>query len=164
MPYLQPFEDVNKRVSRIGANIPLFKHNLCPLSFIDVPERAYIEGTLGVYELNQVELLRDVFVWAYERSCQRYLAIAQTMVEPDPLKIKYREGLIQAVQTVVKELMPPSPEVIAEVAQDHAEEAAQAAFREMLTETLQQLHEGSIARYRLRRSEYIAWQHAHGQA
>jgi len=95
LPYLQPFEDVNKRVSRIGANIPLFTHNLCPLSFIDVPEHAYIEGTLGVYELNQIELLRDVFVWAYERSCQRYLAIAQTMVEPDPLKIKYREALIR---------------------------------------------------------------------
>jgi hypothetical protein len=164
LPYLQPFEDVNKRVSRIGANIPLFKHNLCPLSFIDVPERAYIEGTLGVYELNQVELLRDVFVWAYERSCQRYLAIAQTMVEPDPLKIKYREALIQAVQTVVKGLRRPSPQAIAEVAQELAAEADQAAFRDMLTEALQQLHEGSIARYRLRRSEYIAWQHAHDQA
>lgn len=83
LPYLQPFEDVNKRVSRIGANIPLFRHNLCPLPFVDVPERAYIEGTLGVYELNRVELLRDVFVWAYERSCQRYLAITQTMLQPD---------------------------------------------------------------------------------
>jgi hypothetical protein len=73
LPYLQPFEDVNKRVSRVGANISLIKHNLCPLSFVDVPERAYVEGTLGVYELNEVDLLRDVFVWAYERSCQRYL-------------------------------------------------------------------------------------------
>ena len=164
LPYLQPFEDVNKRVSRIGANIPLFKHNLCPLSFIDVPEHAYIEGTLGVYELNQIELLRDVFIWAYERSCQRYLAIAQTMVEPNPLKIKYREALIQAVQTVVKGLRQPSPAVIAEVAQDHATEADQAAFREMLTAALQQLHEGSIARYRLRRSAYIAWQHAQDHA
>ncbi len=164
LPYLQPFDDVNKRVSRIGANIPLFKHNLCPLSFIDVPEHAYIEGTLGVYELNQIELLRDVFVWAYERSCQRYLAIAQTMVEPHLLKIKYREALIQAVQTVVKGLRQPSPAVIAEVAQDHAAEADQAAFREMLTAALQQLHEGSIARYRLRRSAYIAWQHAQDQA
>ena len=164
LPYLQPFEDVNKRVSRIGANIPLFKHNLCPLSFIDVPEHAYIEGTLGVYELNQIELLRDVFIWAYERSCQRYLAIAQTMVEPNPLKIKYREALIQAVQTVVKGLRQPSPAVIAEVAQDHAAQADQAAFREMLTAALQQLHEGSIARYRLRRSEYIAWQHAQDHA
>jgi hypothetical protein len=56
LPYLQPFEDVNKRVSRIGANLPLIQHNLCPLSFIDVPERAYIEGTLGVYEFNEVDL------------------------------------------------------------------------------------------------------------
>ncbi|MBK5913159.1 Fic family protein [Rhodocyclus purpureus] len=158
LPYLQPFEDVNKRVSRIGANIPLIKHNLCPLSFIDVPERAYIEATLGVYELKQIELLRDVFVWAYERSCQRYLAITQTMVEPDPLKIRYREALILAVQTVVKGLRQPSQAVIAEVARDHAAEADQAAFREMLTVALHQLHEGSIARYRLRRSEYIAWQ------
>ena len=164
LPYLQPFEGVNKRVSRIGANIPLFKHNLCPLSFIDVPERAYIEGTLGVYELNQVALLRDVFVWAYERSCQRYLAIAQTMVEPDPLKIKYREALIEAVQTVVKGLRLPSPAVIAQAAQDYVAEADQAAFKEMLSVALQQLHEGSIARYRLRRSEYTAWQHAQSMA
>jgi len=37
IPYLQPFVDVNKRVSRLGANIPLIRRNLCPLSFIDVP-------------------------------------------------------------------------------------------------------------------------------
>src|SRR5690606_33992719 len=113
LPYLQPFEDVNKRVSRIGANLPLIKHNLCPLSFIDVPERAYVEGTLGVYELNQIDLLRDVFVWAYERSCQRYLAISQTLVAPDPLKIKYREALIQAVQAVVKGLRQVDQPVLA---------------------------------------------------
>lgn len=160
LPYLQPFEDVNKRVSRIGANIPLFRQNLCPLSFVDVPERAYIEGTLGVYELNRVELLRDVFVWAYERSCQRYVAITQTMVAPDPLKIKYREALIHAVQAVVKGLRQPSAAMLAEVAREHAAEADQAAFIEMLSTALQHLHEGSIARYRLRRSEYIAWQHA----
>jgi hypothetical protein len=158
LPYLQPFEDVNKRVSRIGANISLFKNNLCPLSFIDVPERAYVEGTLGVYELNEVDLLRDVFVWAYERSCQRYLAITQTMVEPDPLKIKYREALIQAVQAVVKGLLQPTPEVMAKVASGIVSGADQAAFMLMLTDALRQLHEGSIARYRLRRSEYAAWQ------
>ncbi len=54
LPYLQPFEDVNKRVSRLGANILLIRKNPCPLSFIDVPEQAYIDGTLGVYEFNQV--------------------------------------------------------------------------------------------------------------
>ena len=158
LPYLQPFEDVNKRVSRIGANLPLIKHNLCPLSFIDVPERAYVEGTLGVYELNQIDLLRDVFVWAYERSCQRYLAITQTLVAPDPLKIKYREALIQAVQAVVKGLRQVDQPVLAALAHEHADTADQAAFTQMLATALDQLHEGSIARYRLRRSEYLAWQ------
>ncbi len=157
LPYLQPFEDVNKRVSRIGANLPLIQHNLCPLSFVDVPERAYVEGTLGVYELNRVELLRDVFVWAYERSCQRYLAITQSMVEPDPLKIKYREALIQAVQSVVKGLRQPGPDVCADLAQAHAAGPDHAAFADLLAAALLQLHEGSIARYRLRRSEYLAW-------
>ena len=44
LPYLQPFEDVNKRVSRLAANIPFIRHNLCPLSFIDVPQQAYVDG------------------------------------------------------------------------------------------------------------------------
>ncbi len=85
------------------------------------------------------------------------------MVEPDPLKIKYREALIQAVQTIVKGLRHPTAAVIAEVAQMYAAEADQTAFRDLLTAALQQLHEGSVARYRLRRSEYIAWQHVQDQ-
>ena len=40
----------------------------------------------------------------------------------------------------------------------HADTADQAAFTQMLATALDQLHEGSIARYRLRRSEYLAWQ------
>ena len=40
LPYLQPFDDVNKRVSRLSANIPFIKRNLSPLSFIDVPRRS----------------------------------------------------------------------------------------------------------------------------
>lgn len=158
LPYLQPFEDVNKRVSRIGANIPLIKHNLCPLSFIDVPERAYVEGTLGVYELNKTALLQDVFVWAYERSCQRYLAITQTMAEPDPLKIRYREALIEAVQSVVRQRHAPSPETIMRLATEFASATDQNAFAQLLNDALQQLHEGSVARYRLKRSDFLAWQ------
>lgn len=51
LPYLRPFEDMNKRVSRLAANIPLMRHNLGLLSFIDVPAQAYGDGMLGVYEL-----------------------------------------------------------------------------------------------------------------
>lgn len=164
LPYLQPFEDVNKRVSRLGANIPLIRNNLCPLSFVDVPERAYVEGTLGVYELNEVALLRDVFAWAYERSCQRYLAITHTLVAPDPLRIKYRETLIRAVQAVVQGLQQPSPAAIAQAIGDGVAPQDRPALERMVSEALQQLHEGSVARYRLRRSEYLAWQQMCGHS
>jgi Fic family protein len=43
LSYLQPFENLNEPVSRLAANIPLVLNNLCPLSFVDVPLRAYRE-------------------------------------------------------------------------------------------------------------------------
>ena len=60
------------------------------MSFVHVPERAYIDGVLAVYELNRVELLRDVFVWAYERSSAGYSAVRQSLGEPDPFRLRYR--------------------------------------------------------------------------
>lgn len=102
IPYLQPFINMNKRVSRLGANVSLIKRNLCPLSFIDLPEAAYVEGTLAVYELRRAELLRDVFVWAYERSCQRYQVIKEATAEPDPLRLRHREALIAVIGEIVR--------------------------------------------------------------
>ena len=156
VPYLQPFEDVNKRVSRLGANIPLIRNNLCPLSFVDVPEQAYVDGTLGVYEFNQVDLLRDVFIWAYERSCQRYLAITQTLAEPDPLRIRYREALIQAVQAIVRGRKSPSARNIQQLTDGRVPKDDSAVFAQMVLDAVQHLHEGSVARYRLKLSEFQA--------
>ena len=59
LPYLRPFLDINKRVSRLAANLPLLRDNLCPLSFIDVPNRDHIDGALGICGLNRVELRPD---------------------------------------------------------------------------------------------------------
>ena len=102
LPYLQPFVDVNKRTSRLAANISLIKSNLVPLSFIDVPGSVYIDGLIGVYEHTRVELLRDVFVWAYERSCRRYKTVRDSLPEPDRFRLKYRDALIEAVGEVVR--------------------------------------------------------------
>jgi hypothetical protein len=159
-PYLQPFADVNKRVSRLGANISLIKRNLCPLSFVDVPERAYFDGTLGVYELNRVELLRDVFVWAYERSCQRYLAVKQSLPEPDPFRHKYRPALIETVAAVVRSHRPATEGVVRSVATSLVPASDLDRFVAMALSELEQLHEGNITRYPLRLSEYRTWKRA----
>ncbi|QKT03383.1 Fic family protein [Ectothiorhodospiraceae bacterium 2226] len=159
LAYLQAFEDVNKRVSRLAANIPLIRGNLCPLSFVDVPERAYVEGVLGIYELNRVELLRDVFVWAYERSSARYSAVRQSLGEPDPFRLRYRALIAEIVAAVVRSGMDRK-RAAARVRQSATEQVPavdQTRFVEVVETEIMSLHEGNIARYRLRPVEYRAW-------
>ena len=104
-PYLQPFDDVNKRVSRLAANIPLIKANLSPLTFIDVPGSTYTDAMLGVYELNKIDLMKDVFIWAYGRSAARYAATRQSLGEPDPFRLRHRAAIGEVVGQVVRERM-----------------------------------------------------------
>ena len=49
---------------------------------------------LRVYELNSVELLRDGFIQAYERSCARYSAVRQSLGDPDPFRMRYRTRVV----------------------------------------------------------------------
>lgn len=160
LPYLQPFEDVNKRVSRLAANIPLIRADLCPLSFVDVPERAYIAGTRGVYEMTRVELLRDVFVWAYERSCQRYVVIRDSIVEPDRFRMRYREALAEVVSQIVREKKQPTADAIRALAERIVEPRDVTGFVGLAVQEFQRLTEFNIARHRLRPSEYWAWHQA----
>ena len=158
LPYLQPFEDVNKRVSRLAANIPFIRHNLCPLSFIDVPQQAYVDAMIGVYELNRIELLRDVFVWAYERSCQQYVAVKQTLVPPDIFRLRYRQALSETVASMVRAREPATdtairarvPASVAAIDTDHFVALVQSEFNT--------LHAGNAVRFGLRPLELKAWQ------
>src|SRR3546814_325985 len=157
--YLQPFDDVNKRVSRLSANIPLIKANLSPLSFEGVPRGAYTEAVLGVYELNRIELLRDVFIWAYERSAARYAAVRQSLGEPDPFRLRHREALREVVTMVVRARMDKK-QAIAHVSawtKEHIDQPEHAKFREIAEGELLSLHEGNFARYQIRPSEFAAW-------
>lgn len=160
LPYLQPFEDVNKRVSRLAANIPLIQRNLCPLSFVDVSQQTYINAMIGIYELNRVELLRDVFVWAYKRSCARYSAVRQSLGEPDPFRIRYRLLITETVSEVVRARMSKvqAIAVVRRCAAEQVPNEEKARFIEVTETQLMSLHEGNIARYRLRPSEFQAWQ------
>ena len=160
LPYLQPFDDVNKRVSRLSANIPLIKENLAPLSFEDVSRGLYTEAMLGVYELNRIELLRDVFLWAYKRSAARYTAVRQSLGEPDPFRMRYREALREVVGTVVRECMDMKQATahVASWTREHIDAREYERFREIAERELLGLHGGSFARYRIRPSEFANWQ------
>ena len=160
LPYLQPFEDVNKRVSRLAANIPLVQRNLGPLSFVDVPPSDYTHATLGVYELKRLDYLRDVFEWAYERSCARYSAVRQSLGEPDAFRLRYRERLKEVVAVVVRDGL--DKKAAAAFVRREAETLPatndRKRFAEMAETELASLHEGNFARYRLRPAEFATWQ------
>ena len=148
-------------MSRLSANIPFIKRNLSPLSFIDLPRALYTDALLGVYELNKVDLLRDVFIWSYERSAARYAAVRQSVGEPDPFRFTHKAALRQIIGEVVRGLMDrkaASAYVAAWVENNHIPDADREKFRDMAEAELVSLHEGNFARYQIRPSEFEAWQ------
>jgi Fic family protein len=159
LPYLQPFDDVNKRVSRLAANIPLIRRNLCPLSFVDVPRDTYTEAMLGVYEMNAVELLKEVFIWACERSAARYSAVRQSLGDPDPFRLRYRSELRELVGELIR-ARTSRKETVARIAAWSTEKIDaedRARFVQIVESEIANLHEGNFARYRVRPSEFAEW-------
>jgi len=159
-PYLQPFQDVNTRVARLAGNIPFMRENLSPLSFIDVPESDYIQGLLAIYELNRLELFRDVFVWAYERSASLYVATVETLGQPDPFRVRYRDMILHAVREVVQNRMDKlgCAQFIRNFAQENIAVTDRSRFTEIAEIEVSSLHEGNVARFKINPSQFFAWQ------
>jgi len=159
LPYLQPFLDVNKRVSRLAGNIPFIRENLSPLSFVDVPESDYVQGLLAIYELNRLELFRDVFVWAYERSASLYLATLEAIGEPDPFRVHYHNLISQTICTIIQNKMDKlqSAQFISKFAHENIPSEDRKRFIEMAEIEVSSLHEGNFARFKIRPSEFFEW-------
>ncbi len=133
--------------------------NLAPLSFISVPDATYTHGLLGVYELNRIDLIKDMFLWAYEKSSARYVALRQTLGEPDPFRLRYRAALRDIVSSVILQAMEQisAAQHIANWTSENIDEIDRARFIEAAETELLSLHEGNFARYAVRPSEYDAW-------
>lgn len=164
LPYLQPFDDVNKRVSRLAANISLIKSNLIPLTFLDVPRDLYTQSILAVYELNDVELLKDIYLWAYERSAERYAAARQTLGEPDPFRLRHRDNLRQVVGTIVRSEFKrgQASKYLDDWSAKNIPLDDQEQFIQVAEDEIIALHEGNFARYKVRPSEFDAWRKVWG--
>lgn len=160
LPYLQPFQDVNKRVSRLSANIPLIRNNLKPLSFMDVPKSDYAAGLLGVYELNRIELIRDVLVWAYKRSAEQYAAIRDSLGLQDEFKFRYRPQIRSAVAFVVQNGIPATDvhtRVSGWATENGVAEVDRERFLAVIESEILGLKDWNVARYPITPSQYRAW-------
>ena len=159
LPYLQPFVDGNKRTARLAANIPLVRLNCIPITFMDVPATAFMDGLLAIYEQNQVAHLRDVYLFAYARSCARFGAVKASFGEPDPFRLRYRAELKAIVRAVVLagESIPEAQPRIRAYAQAELPREAWTRFLSVVETELASMHDGNFARFQLRPSQYQAW-------
>lgn len=159
IPYVQAFEDVNKRTSRLMANLPLLKANLCPLSFVDVPTDVYMRGLIGIYELNRIELLRDVFLWAYTRSAQRYATVQKQLGEPDPFRTRYRKEIRALVKEAVDSRMSRGEATvyIQKWVAQHLDVPGSPRLIAAVEQELLNLNRGNIARYKLKEPDFEQW-------
>lgn len=158
LPYLEPFTDGNKRTARLLANLPLMQANLRPLSFVDVDRQDYLRSILCLYEQRDLSPMRELFVWAYERSCERYPDVEEILVSPDPFRLRHRDLIYNTVHEIVVSLNREPEEEVEAIAARHFESAVERArFVSFILADLDALHEGNYMRYRIRPSEFGAW-------
>lgn len=70
--YIQPFEDGNKRTSRLVSNAILLAYGCCPLTFRSVDANDYRAALLLFYEQNNVSAFKRIFLEQVEFACNEY--------------------------------------------------------------------------------------------
>lgn len=153
LAYLQPFEDGNKRTSRLAANVPLMLYNCAPLSFNEVAPLDYAQAMVGVYEFQDVSLAVELFAATYRRSLKKYTVLRQSMGAPDPMRLRYRETLNDVIQLIVRDRRP----MVEALAVSGLGEDTAPGFRALLEEELRKLAAHNCARYRLTLRATEAW-------
>ncbi len=101
LSYLQAFADVNKRCTRLIANIPLLKHNIVPLSFNDIEQDDYIYALMTFYEMGDYLPMAELYKYTYLRTCHAYDATVESMGF-DKVKVLYRtqrRGMVRHIVT-----------------------------------------------------------------
>ncbi len=96
-------------------------------------------------------------MWAYEPSTGEYVAIRQTLAEPDPLRLAWRQCIKDTVHAVVTLPGVDAVGLVEQAVAGHVSEAERAAVQALILDELLRLHEGVLARYGLRPGQWRAW-------
>lgn len=70
--YIQPFNDGNKRTSRLMGNAILVANNHCPLSFRSIDELEYKKAIIMFYEQNNLRYFKELFIEQYRFAVENY--------------------------------------------------------------------------------------------
>ena len=96
-------------------------------------------------------------MWAYERWVRRYETVRDSLPEPDAFRLKYRSEIADVVRQAVRERTLPTEAALARLAKPLVPPEDLDRFTSTALAELTDLHEGNIARFRLRPSEFRQW-------
>jgi hypothetical protein len=159
LAYLQPFTDVNKRTSRLSANIPLICHNLVPLSFSDVPKDDYLDAMLLVYECQQFEPLAELYQYSYLRTCQSYHVTADAM-GIDQTRVRFRQARRQLLGDIIRQQLttPQLKAYIQQYTAQHIPLENQSAFLGNVDDDLRLLSPSRLVGLGVSDEQFKQWQ------
>lgn len=72
LAYIQPFEDGNKRTSRLLGNAILLAHNYCPISYRSIEEIDYKKAVILFYEQHSLVFFKRLFIEQYQFAVENY--------------------------------------------------------------------------------------------
>ena len=150
--------DVNKRTARLGANIPLIKNRLCPLSFIDVPEKDYIEGEPGRVRINADQPVAGrvrVGIRAILSAIQSHQGPHS---QPGPVPAETQALALSGDRPDRQRAsLKPPMRALRNWRRAVSRTVTPKRFISLVNEELQILHHGNLGRYRISLDEFKAW-------
>jgi hypothetical protein len=92
-------------------------------------------------------MLRDMFVWAYERSCQQYVAVQQHLVPPDIFRMRHRLALAEVIAAIVRQGVAATDQTVRGKIQSSVPAAEHAHFTALVLAEFATLHMGNAVRF-----------------
>ena len=162
LAYLQAFADVNKRASRLCANIPLLRHNLVPLAFNAIEQDDYASAVVAIYELNEPRPLAELCMASYLRTCAEYDATVEASGF-DAVRVYYRQERRTAIAEIVAQALTGGAlEAHVKAAAERIPAVDRDAFAASLREDLAMLSPTRIAGTGITVAQLRHWQAAQG--
>jgi hypothetical protein len=108
---------------------------------------------MGIYEERNFAMAADLFEWVYRRSIKKYGVTLESMGVPDPVRLRFRQMLNDAIGGIVRE----GKDKTQAVAALNLSAAQESEFLPLLERELRVLGLHNCARYRLGMEQVERW-------
>ena len=139
VPYIQPYEDGNKRTGRLLMNMALIKEGFPPFSFKNVDKLSYIKGIIGFYEFGDRTNVSQMFRNAYKGAGEEY--ISRYTYEENPDAIIYRDLIRKVIHENLKNGL--------DIDDGISKYGVPISLKDHIKNEASQVHEGNCSLYKL---------------